>query len=106
MLDALRNAWNSLPPAMRTIINVALGAAFTALTQYAVTLAAPGDFDPSTAVNVLWVAVSTAVVRALNPLDTGTPAYGIGGGEADSPTPPSDGDTSGEETVLDPEQTP
>lgn len=80
MIDALRNAWNALPPAVRTVINVALGAAFTALTQYLVTLAAPGDFDPNTAVSVLWVAVSTAIVRALNPLDVGTPGYGVGAG--------------------------
>ena len=73
-MDALARLWNKIPAPVRTVVNIALGAAFTALAQYVVNLATPGDFNPNTAVDVLWVGVTTAIVRYLNPVDA---AYGI-----------------------------
>lgn len=74
-MDSLRKLWDSIPGPLRTLINIGLGAALTAATQYLFTLARPGDFNLNTAVDVVWLAVSTAIVRALNPADT---AYGVG----------------------------
>jgi hypothetical protein len=70
--------WNSLPPQVRTIINVALGALLTWAATDGLTALAAVDVPPL--VKALLVGVATAVVRALNPLDTGTPAYGLGAG--------------------------
>lgn len=68
--------WDSIPAPIRTIINVAFAALLTwAATDGLDQLAA---IDLPTWAKGLLVAVATAVVRALNPLDSGTPGYGIG----------------------------
>jgi hypothetical protein len=77
-MDALARIWNGVPLWIRSVINVAVAGALTALVQYVIGLATPGDFNVNAAVDVVWVAVTTAVVRALNPLDT---SYGVGKGE-------------------------
>lgn len=74
-MDALSRLWNKIPLWVRSIINVVIGAVLTALAQYVVGLASPGEFNPNTAVDVVWVAATTALWRALNPLDD---AYGVG----------------------------
>ena len=73
--------WNSLPPQIRTVINVALGALIT----WAATdgLAALADVDVAPVLKGLLIGVATAVVRSLNPADS---AYGVG-----SNTPPAEG---------------
>lgn len=74
-MDAIKRIWNGIPLWVRSILNVVIGAALTALVQYVVGLATPGDFDPNAAVDIVWVAATTALWRALNPLDA---AYGVG----------------------------
>lgn len=80
-MDALRNAWDSIPLPLRSILNVCLGAALAATVGYLTRVVAGDSFDPSLLLSVVATAVGTALVRALNPLDT---AYGAGsdtGGE-------------------------
>jgi uncharacterized membrane protein (DUF441 family) len=78
----MNDLWNNLPPQIRTIINVALGA----LLAWAATdgLKALAEVDAPPLVLALLVGVATAVVRALNPLDAGTPGYGIGAGNPET----------------------
>lgn len=80
--DRLRALWEFLPAPARTIVNVIVGAAFVALVGglYAVSQGQP--FDWRVLLIGVFNAVATAVWKALNPLDSGTPAYGIGSSSA------------------------
>lgn len=75
MSSAWNKFWNALPPVVRTIVHVALGAALAyAVAQGAAVLS--GDtFDPNIFVAGLMTAIGTAVAKFLNPAD---PAYGVG----------------------------
>jgi len=77
-MDTLRKFWNAIPAPLRTVINVVLGAVVAALANYVTVTVSDGSFDINTAWQIVLAAFSTALVRALNPLDTGTPAYGAG----------------------------
>ena len=79
-MDALRKAWDSIPVAFRTVINVALGAAFAAAVTYLTGVVSGGTFDLNGLVQVVLTAVGTAVVRALNPADA---VYGLGSESGD-----------------------
>lgn len=80
--DRLRALWEFLPAPARTIVNVVVGAAFVAVVGglYAVSQGQP--FDWRVLLLGVFNAVATAVWKALNPLDSGTPAYGIGSSTA------------------------
>jgi len=80
IMDALRQVWDSIPVYVRTLINVALGAALAAAVTYLTGVVAGEQFDLNVAVQVVLTAVGTAVVRALNPVDT---AYGAGSESGD-----------------------
>ena len=71
----LRALWGNIPAPLRSIINVALGAALAAVVGYLTTVVSGGAFDPSLLLAAVATAVGTAIVRALNPLD---PGYGVG----------------------------
>lgn len=71
----MQQFWDSLPPVVRTIINVAAGAGLAALVTYLTGVVSGGSFDVNAAVQVVLTAVGTAIVRALNPADA---AYGLG----------------------------
>ncbi len=85
--DRLRALWEFLPAPVRTIVNVVVGAALVAVAGFFYAVAQGQAFDW----RVLWIgvfnAVATAVWKALNPLDTGTPGYGI---KAALPAPTGD----------------
>lgn len=68
-MNKLKDLWDSLPIQARTIINIALGAAVTALVNYGVGLLSGGHFQFNELVNVVITGVSTAVIRQVNPLD-------------------------------------
>lgn len=74
----MTDLWNAIPLQIRTILNVA----FSALTVWVGTdgldLLGSADLDPVW--KGLLIAVVTAVVRSLNPLDG---AYGAGSGSSD-----------------------
>lgn len=82
-MDTLRKFWNAIPAPLRTIINVVLGAVVAALANYIATTVSDGSFDINAAWQVVLAAFSTALVRALNPLDQGTSAYGFGSDPTD-----------------------
>ena len=67
--------WDSIPPAIRTIINVVVGAAFAAAVSYVVGNLSGGSIDLNALGQAVLVAAGTALVRAINPADT---AYGVG----------------------------
>ena len=67
--------WESLPAVVRTVVNVAAGAAVAAAVTYVVSVASGGAFSAPALLTVVLTAVGTAVVRALNPADA---AYGVG----------------------------
>ena len=67
--------WANVPGPIRTIINVALGAALAAGVTYLVSVASGGTFDANALLMVLLTAMGTAVVKAVNP---GDPSYGVG----------------------------
>ena len=67
--------WANVPGPIRTIINVALGAALAAGVTYLVSVASGGTFDANALLMVILTAAGTAAVRAINPADT---AYGVG----------------------------
>jgi hypothetical protein len=71
----MTQVWESIPPAIRTIINVVVGAAFAAAVTYVVGNLSGGNIDLNALGKVVVVAASTALVRAINPTDT---AYGVG----------------------------
>lgn len=73
-MTTLRSLWEQIPVPVRTIINVVAGAAFAALVAYLTGVVSGGTFDLSAAWQAVLVAASTALVRAINPLDTG---YGV-----------------------------
>ncbi len=67
--------WAGLPAPVRTIINVAAGAALATVVTYLVSIASGGKFDAGILATLVMTAVGTAVVKSINPAD---PAYGIG----------------------------
>ena len=67
--------WDAIPGPIKTIINVALGAAVAAAVSYLVGIASGGTFDANALLMVLLTAMGTAVVKAVNP---GDPSYGVG----------------------------
>lgn len=69
-MSKIQDLWDALPIQVRTIVNIALGAAVTALVNYGVSILSGGQFQFNELVNVVLVGVSTAVVRQFNPLDT------------------------------------
>jgi hypothetical protein len=77
-MDTLRAYWNALPAYVRTVINVALGAALAAAVTYLGGVVNGEPFDLNLFVAAVLTGIGTAVVRALSPIDT---AYGIGSGE-------------------------
>ena len=77
-MDSLRTFWDSIPTYVRTLINVALGAALAAGVTYLTGVVSGDPFDLNLFVGAVLTAVGTAVVRALNPVDV---AYGLGSGE-------------------------
>lgn len=79
-MDTLRAFWDSIPAYLRTLINVALGAALAAAVTYLTGVVAGESFDLNAFVGLILTAVGTAVVRALNPIDT---AYGLGSESGD-----------------------
>ncbi len=79
-MDTLRAFWDSLPAPLRSVINVCAGAALASFVAYLGRIVAGESFDLNAAVQVVLVAVSTALVRALNPLDS---AYGVGSGASE-----------------------
>ena len=84
-MNALRSLWSSLPAPFRTVINVALGAALAAAVGYGVQVVSGDHFDVNVLLAAVATAVGTAVVRALNPIDTAaTGGYGLGAGAAPS----------------------
>lgn len=82
----MQNLWDSIPAPVRSIINVCLGAALAAAVAYLANVVSGEHFDPSLLLAAVGTAVATALVRALNPLDSG---YGVGGGG--TTPPPADG---------------
>jgi predicted phage tail protein len=70
----VKNFWEQIPPAVRTVLNVVAGAAVAAGVQFVA-----ASLGHSLDVNGLWqaiaVAAATAFVRAINPADS---AYGVG----------------------------
>lgn len=81
-MDTLRALWDGIPVYVRTLINVALGAAFAAGVTYLMSVVNGSAFDLNLFVSAVLTAVGTAVVRALNPADT---AYGVGADPTDAP---------------------
>ena len=71
--------WDNVPGPIRTIINVALGAALAAAVSYLLGIASGGTFDANALIMVILTAAGTAAVRAINPADT---AYGVGSTDA------------------------
>jgi len=67
--------WESIPPAIRTIINVVVGAAFAAAVSYLLGNLSGGSIDLNALGQAILIAAGTALVRAINPADT---AYGVG----------------------------
>jgi acetyl-CoA carboxylase beta subunit len=67
--------WDNIPGPIKTIINVALGAAVAAAVTYLVGVASGGTFDANALIMLILTAAGTAAVRAINPADT---AYGVG----------------------------
>jgi len=67
--------WESIPPAIRTIINVVVGAAFAAAVSYLIGNLSGGSIDLNALGQAVLIAAGTALVRAINPADT---AYGLG----------------------------
>jgi len=67
--------WESIPPAIRTIINVVVGAAFAAAVSYLLGNLSGGSIDLNALGQAVLIAAGTALVRAINPADT---AYGVG----------------------------
>lgn len=78
-LDSLRAAWNSIPAPLRTVINVAVAASLAVIAGAVVTAHGVTGVDWSatfkSALDALGLGFATAILRAINPLDT---AYGIG----------------------------
>jgi hypothetical protein len=74
-MTTLAALWEKIPTPLRTIINVALGAALAAAVGYLTQVVSGDKFDVNVFLAVVATAVGTAVVRALNPADTG---YGLG----------------------------
>ena len=71
----MTQVWESIPPAIRTIINVVVGAAFAAAVTYVVGNISGGSIDLNALGQAVLIAAGTALVRAINPADT---AYGFG----------------------------
>jgi hypothetical protein len=71
----MTQVWESIPPAIRTIINVVVGAAFAAAVTYVVGNISGGSIDLNALGQAVLIAAGTALVRAINPVDT---AYGVG----------------------------
>ena len=69
----MSDLWLKIPAPLRTIVNVALGALLAWAATDGLNLLGSSDLDPVW--KGLLVAVATAVVRSLNPADTG---YGLG----------------------------
>ena len=67
--------WDSIPAPVRTIVNVVIGAGFAAGLDYVIAHVSGGALDLNALGKVVLVACGTALVRALNPVDT---TYGIG----------------------------
>ena len=74
-MDALRSLWEKIPAPLRTIVNVALGAALAAAVGYLTQVVSGDTFDVNVFLAAVATAVGTAIVRAINPADTG---YGVG----------------------------
>jgi len=78
-MDTLKNAWNKIPLPVRTIINVAIAASVVSVASVIISNNGVTSVDwlvtTLSAVNIFFVSIATAAVRALNPLDD---AYGIG----------------------------
>lgn len=72
--------WNGLPPVVRTLVHVAVGAAAAYAAAALAGFASNGEFDVNAFAVGLLTAIFTAVAKALNPAD---PAYGIGSGGSD-----------------------
>lgn len=67
--------WEKIPAPLRTLINVALGAALAGGVGYLVQVVSGDKFDVNLFIAAIATAVGTAVVRAINPADAG---YGVG----------------------------
>jgi hypothetical protein len=67
--------WDSIPAPLRTVLNVVAGAAVAAGINYLVLHVSDGAVDLNALGQAVLVAAGTALVRALNPVDT---QYGIG----------------------------
>ena len=77
----LQSLWEQIPLPVRSIINVCMGAALAAAVGCLTRVVSGDSFDPSLLLSAVATAIGTALVRALNPLDS---AYGAGsdsGGE-------------------------
>ena len=71
----MQQLWDSIPGPIRSIINVCLGAALAAAVAYLTQVVSGDSFDVNALVATVATAIGTALVRALNPLDSG---YGVG----------------------------
>lgn len=76
--------WESIPAAIRTILNVTVGAAVAAAISYLVSHLSGGSIDLGALAQAALVAAATALVRALNPADT---TYGINAAPSYAPAP-------------------
>jgi len=74
----MQQLWDSIPGPIRSIINVCLGAALAAAVAYLTQVVSGDSFDVNALVAAVATAIGTALVRALNPLDSG---YGVGAGD-------------------------
>ncbi|MGL4257025.1 MAG: hypothetical protein ACRCSL_11880 [Microbacterium sp.] len=72
----MSDLWNAIPAQIRTIINVALSALIVWVGTDGLDILGSSDLDPVW--KGLLIAVVTAVVRALNPVDG---VYGLGSDE-------------------------
>lgn len=66
-VDRFVAVWNRIPKSLRTIANVAVGAAFAGLLSYVLQHAASWNLPPE--VKVLLIGVFTAIFRQVNPGD-------------------------------------
>lgn len=80
-MDTLKSAWNKIPLPLRTMLNVAIAASVVSIAGVIISNNGVTSVDwlvtTLNAVNIFFVSIATAVVRALNPLDD---AYGFGSG--------------------------
>lgn len=84
-VDRFKSLWVALSAPARTIVNVIAGSALAGAVGYLITVAQGEPFDPKVFLLGIASAVGTAIVRALNPLDTAaTGGYGLGASSAPS----------------------